>query len=66
MEGVDIKLEHERQRQADLLRQRMEEKRIKSNNLMQANEILDQASEAELLYVSLIWRVREGGDGLCL
>lgn len=58
MEGVDIKLEHERQRQADVLRQRMEEKRMKNSNLMQANEILDQASEAELLYVSLIFRVR--------
>ena len=49
MEGIDIKLEHERQRQNDLLRQKMNEKRVKSETLVQVHEILDQANEANLL-----------------
>ena len=48
MGGMDIKLEHERQRQNEILRARMNEKKVKTNNLMQANEILDQANEADL------------------
>ncbi len=48
MEGVDIKLEHERQRQNEILRARMNEKKLKTNNIIQANEILDQANEADL------------------
>lgn len=48
MEGMDIKLEHERQRQNEILRARMNEKKLKTNNLAQANEILDRANEAEL------------------
>jgi hypothetical protein len=47
MEGMDVKLEHERQRQNELLRQRMNEKRIKSSNIQQASEILGQANEAD-------------------
>ena len=48
MEGMDMKLEHERQRQNEILRSRMNEKKIKTNNIIQANEILDQANEAEI------------------
>lgn len=48
MEGMDVKLEYERQRQNEILRARMNEKKIKTNNLAQANEILDQANEADL------------------
>jgi hypothetical protein len=50
MEGVDIKLEKERQRQNEILRARMNEKRNKSITLIQANEIIDQANEADLAY----------------
>ena len=49
MEGVDVKLEHERQRQNEILRARMNEKKIKTINVLQANEILDQANEADLV-----------------
>ncbi|CAF0785681.1 unnamed protein product [Adineta steineri] len=48
MDGIDIKLENERQRQNDILRARMNEKKLKSNNMLQANEILGQANEADL------------------
>jgi hypothetical protein len=48
MDGMDIKLEHERQRQNEILRARMNEKKIKTNNMLQASEILDQANEADL------------------
>ena len=48
-EGIDMKLEYERQRQNELLRSRMNEKKIKTQNLLQANEIIEKASEAELL-----------------
>ena len=48
MDGMDIKFEHERQRQNELLRARMNEKKIKTNNMLQAHEIIDQATEADL------------------
>ncbi|CAF2051201.1 unnamed protein product [Rotaria magnacalcarata] len=48
MEVVDIKLQHERQRQNELLRMRMQENKIRSQNRIQANEIIDQANEADL------------------
>jgi hypothetical protein len=48
MEGMDIKLENERRRQNEILRARMNEKKLKTNNILQANEILDQANEADL------------------
>lgn len=48
MDGMDIKLENERQRQNEILRARMNEKKVKTNNILQANEILDQAVEADL------------------
>ena len=51
MEGIDIKLEHERQRQNELMRQKMNEKRVKSNTMQQAHEIIGQANEAALQYV---------------
>jgi hypothetical protein len=47
--GVDVKLEHERQRQNELLRLRINEKKVKSDNLQQASELIGQANEAELL-----------------
>jgi hypothetical protein len=50
MEGVDIKLENERKRQNEILRARMNEKKNKTNSIIQANEILDQANEADLVY----------------
>jgi len=50
IEGVDIKLENERQRQNEILRARMNEKKNKTNHIIQANEILDQANEADLAY----------------
>jgi len=48
MEGMDIKLENERRRQNEILRAKMNEKKLKTNNILQANEILDQANEADL------------------
>ncbi len=45
---MDIKLENERRRQNEILRARMNEKKLKTNNILQANEILDQANEADL------------------
>ncbi|CAF3339030.1 unnamed protein product [Rotaria sp. Silwood1] len=48
MEGLDIKLEHERARQNQILHARVNEKKIKTNNIIQANEIIDQANEADL------------------
>ena len=53
MEDVDIKLEHERQRQNEILQARVNEKKTKTNNILQANEILDQANEADLASVEL-------------
>jgi hypothetical protein len=50
IEGVDIKLENERQRQNEILRARMNEKKNKTNHIIQANEILGQATEADLAY----------------
>ena len=48
VEGIDIKLENERQRQNEILRARMNEKKSKTTNIIQANEIIDQANEADL------------------
>lgn len=48
MEGMDIKLEHERRRQNEILHARMNEKKTKTNNIIQANEIIDKANEADL------------------
>ncbi|CAF3132372.1 unnamed protein product [Rotaria socialis] len=48
MEVVDIKLQNEKQRQNELLRMRMQENKIKTHNRIQANEIIDQANEADL------------------
>lgn len=49
MEGVDLRLEHERQRNNEIIRSRMNEKKTKTNNILQATEIIDQASEADLM-----------------
>lgn len=46
---MDMKLEHERQKQNVLLHERMNERKSKANNLLQANEIMDRAKEAEIL-----------------
>jgi hypothetical protein len=45
---MDITLENERQRQNEILRARMNEKKMKTNNMLQANEIIGQANEADL------------------
>jgi hypothetical protein len=47
-DGMDIKLEHERERQNEILRAKMNEKKMKTNNIIQANEIIDQANEADI------------------
>ena len=49
IEGVDIKLEHERRRQSDLLQARVSVKKAKAQNVIEANGIIDQAAEAELV-----------------
>ncbi|CAF1009987.1 unnamed protein product [Rotaria sordida] len=48
MESVDIKLKNERERQNEILRALINEKKIKTNNIIQTNEIINQANEAEL------------------
>ncbi len=48
IDGMDIKLAHERERQNEILRTRMNEKKLKTNNIIQANEIIDQANEADI------------------
>jgi hypothetical protein len=48
MGGMNVKLEHERQRQNDLLRTRMNEKKIKAKTMIEVGEIIDQAHEADL------------------
>jgi hypothetical protein len=48
MDGVDVKLEHERQRQNDLLRSKINEKKIKTQTMIEVTEIIDQAHEATL------------------
>ncbi len=48
MGGMDVRLEHERQRQNDLLRTKMNEKKIKNKNMMEASELIGQAHEANL------------------
>ena len=49
MENVDVKLENERQRQNEILHVRINEQKTKTNNFIQANEIIDQANEADLV-----------------
>jgi hypothetical protein len=48
IDGMDVKLEHERQRQNDLLRTKMNEKKVKTKNMYEVTEIIDQAHEANL------------------
>ena len=48
MDGIDVKLEHERQRQNDLLRSKINEKKIKTKTMLEVTEIIDQAHEADL------------------
>jgi hypothetical protein len=48
MDDMDMKVEHERQRQNNILRAKMQAKRTKSDNITQASEIIDQANEANL------------------
>ena len=48
MEEMDVKFEHERQRQTDLLRSKIQEKLIKRKTQIAANDILDRASDADL------------------
>ncbi|CAF0863630.1 unnamed protein product [Didymodactylos carnosus] len=49
MGGMDIKLENERQRQNELLKQRMEEKKVKQYDITaKANDIMEMAHEGEL------------------
>jgi hypothetical protein len=48
MGGMDVRLEHERQRQNDLLRTKMNEKKSKSKTMIEVSEIIDQAHEANL------------------
>ncbi len=43
-----MKLEHERQRQNDLLRSKINEKKIKTQTMIEVTEIIDQAHEATL------------------
>jgi hypothetical protein len=43
-----MKFEHERQRQNDILRAKVNEKKIKTKALIEASEIIDQAHEANL------------------
>jgi hypothetical protein len=49
MDGIDVKLEHERQRQNDLLRSKINEKKIKTKTMLEVTEIIDQAHEANLV-----------------
>ena len=48
MEGMDMKLERERQRQTDLFRSKIQKKIVQRKNQIEAHEIIDQASEANL------------------
>ncbi len=45
---MDVKLEHERQRQNELLRMKMNEKKVKTQTMIEVTEIIDQAHEADL------------------
>ena len=45
---MDVKLEHERQRQNELLRVKMNEKKVKTQTMIEVTEIIDQAHEADL------------------
>lgn len=49
VDGIDVKLEHERQRQNDLLRTKIHEQKLKNKNMIEATEIIDQAHEANLM-----------------
>lgn len=49
MEGMDAKVEHERQRQNERIRTRINEKKIEEQNRIQASEIIEQANEADLM-----------------
>ncbi|CAF3332530.1 unnamed protein product [Rotaria socialis] len=46
--SIDIKLEHERQRQNDTIRTKMNEKKVRAQNITETSEIIDQAHEANL------------------
>ncbi|CAF1037851.1 unnamed protein product [Rotaria sp. Silwood1] len=48
MGGMDVKLEHEKERQHNLLRTKMNEKKIKTQNIIEVGQIIDQAHEANL------------------
>ncbi|CAF4027852.1 unnamed protein product [Rotaria sp. Silwood2] len=48
MGGVDVKLEHERERQNNLLHTKMNEKKTRTQNILEASQIIDQAHEANL------------------
>jgi hypothetical protein len=48
MDGMDIKFEHERERQNSLSRAKLNEKKIKTKAIIEASEIIDQAREANL------------------
>ncbi|CAF2085952.1 unnamed protein product [Rotaria magnacalcarata] len=48
MGGIDIKFEHERQRQNDLIRTNMNERKLRAQNVTETSEIIDRAHEATL------------------
>lgn len=48
MDGMDIKLAKERQRQNNLLLSKMNEKKIRVQNMIETSEIIDKAHEADL------------------
>ncbi|CAF0761917.1 unnamed protein product [Didymodactylos carnosus] len=62
MEGMDVKLENERQRQNELLKQRMEEKKAKHDITTKANDIMEMAHEGELARQRLEQSQREKID----
>lgn len=45
---MEVKLEHERQRQTNLLRNKIQEKMFKRKTQITADDILDQASDADV------------------
>lgn len=46
---MEVKLEYERQRQTDLLRNKIQEKMSKRKSQITANDIMDQASDANVV-----------------
>lgn len=46
---MEVKLEHERQRQTNLLRNKIREKMFKRKSQIAANDILDQAADADVV-----------------